>query len=254
VVAKKLAKLEAGEELEARITEVERKLDRLRGLYESFFLGVDRAPPNVPRREMNRLVLELQQEPIANSSLRFRFQSVSQRWVLFTSYWNRTMREIESGTFRRDLNRAQRHLAEKGGLISEQEAIALGIPALRAKAFVERQQKMVAARAVSAAGKQATAAPPVPAARVAPPASPARAAEPAIPGVSEADVTALYQRYVETHSQIGDSKPPMPLEKMRDRLRTQIPKVLADRNCSRVTLEVAVEGGKVRLRAWPVTE
>src|SRR3954471_7002543 len=85
----------SAEELEARIGEMERKLDRLRALYESFFMGIERAPPNVPRREMNRLILELQQEPIANSSMRFRFQAVLSRWVLMTAYWNRTLREIE---------------------------------------------------------------------------------------------------------------------------------------------------------------
>jgi hypothetical protein len=243
VVAKKASKTNTSEALDARLTEVERKLDRLRGLYESFFLGVERTPPNVPRREMNRLILELQQEVITNSSLRFRFQSLSQRWVLFTAYWNRTMREIESGTYRRDLSRAQRYLASKGGMITEQEAIALGIPATRAKVFVERQQKLVAARLATAdAGKTAT------------PAAPVAAPAPAIPGVTEADVTAFYQRYVETHNKTGDPKPPMPLDKIRERLRTQIPKVLVERNCRRVTLEVAVEGGKVRLRAWPVAE
>ena len=95
---KKLAKgADTLESIEGRIGEMERKLDRLRGLYESFFMGVERAPPNVARRDMNRLILEMQQEPISNASLRFRFQSVMQRWVLMTAYWNRTLREIESG-------------------------------------------------------------------------------------------------------------------------------------------------------------
>src|SRR5262249_7832546 len=66
------------ESIEARLGERERKLDRLRGLYESFFMGVERSPPNVARREMNRLILEMQQEPISNASLRFRFQSMIQ--------------------------------------------------------------------------------------------------------------------------------------------------------------------------------
>jgi hypothetical protein len=272
-VAKKLTKSDGAEALDARIGEIERKLDRLRGLYESFFIGVERAPPNVPRREMNRLILELQQEPISNSSLRFRFQTIQQRWVLFTAYWNRTLREIEMGTFRRDLARAQRHLADKGGVISEQEAIALGIPAPRAKAFAERQQRLAAARAGNApaqpaAAPAATAAGPDAAAPAAtatanrPAAGPAAskapapraAAEPAIPGVTDADISALYRRYVDTHRKTGDPKPPLTLDKIRERLRTQIPKVLAERNCRRVTLEVAVEGGKVRLRAWPVVE
>jgi hypothetical protein len=151
---RKLAKgADTQESIEARIGEMERKLDRLRGLYESFFMGIERAPPNVARRDMNRLILEMQQEPIGNASLRFRFQSMIQRWVLMTAYWNRTLREIESGTYRRDVARAQRHLAEKGRALTEQEAIAIGIPAGRAKAFVERQQKMQTFREGRAAAK-----------------------------------------------------------------------------------------------------
>jgi hypothetical protein len=261
MVAKKLISAVGAEGMEARIGEMERKLDRLRGLYESFFIGIERAPPNVPRREMNRLILEMQQEIISNASLRFRFQSMNQRWVLFTAYWNRTLREIESGTFRRDLARAQRHLADKGGVISEQEAIALGIPAPRAKAFAERQQRLVASRSpgLAAAGKEgATSAGSGPSAGppalpVTPPAAARSAPEHDIPGVTEDDVAALYRRYVETHGKTGTAKPPLTLDKIRDRLRAQVPRVLAERNCQRVTLEVVVEEGKVRLRAWPVT-
>src|SRR5262245_33323689 len=105
-------------------------------------MGVERMPPNVPRRELNRLVLETQQVPIHNASLRFRFQGILQRWVLLTTYWNRTLREIEAGTYRRDLAKAQRHLAERGGVITEEDAIRLGIPAARARAFVARQQRL----------------------------------------------------------------------------------------------------------------
>jgi hypothetical protein len=265
-VPKKLTtnRADGPEALEARIGEMERKLDRLRALYESFFLGIERAPPNVPRREMNRLILELQQEPIANSSMRFRFQAVLQRWVLMTAYWNRTLREIESGTFRRDLARAQRHLAEKGGVISEQEAINLGIPAPRAKAFAERQQRLANARAARSGEqpKPAESSRPAPSAGPPKPAPAAGPAKPApdvpalepIPGVTAEEIAAIYSRYVDTHRKVSDGKPPLPLEKIQDRLRAQIPRVLAERNCRRVTLEVAVEGGKVRLRAWPVLE
>ena len=138
---------ETVESLDSRLDELGRKMDRLRSLYESFFMGSDRAPPNIPRRELNRLMLEMQQTPIRNATLRFRFQSLQQRWVLFTTYWNRTLQEIEAGTYRRDLQRAQRHLATRGGAITEQEALALGIPANRVRAFVGRQTKRVEAPA-----------------------------------------------------------------------------------------------------------
>jgi hypothetical protein len=248
-VVKKLAKgADTQESIEGRIGEMERKLDRLRGLYESFFMGVERAPPNVPRRELNRLILEMQQEPIGNASLRFRFQAITQRWVLLTAYWNRTLREIESGTYRRDVARAQRHLAEKGRALTEQEAIAIGIPAGRAKAFVERQQKMQAYREGRAAARAGAPAP-------SPGGAAASAPRPeSIPGVSDPDIESVYRRYMEAHRKIQDPRPALSLDKIRERLRLQIPKVLADKNCRRVTLDVAVEDGKVRLKAWPVKE
>ena len=84
----------SAEAITARLEEMERKVDRLRALYETFFSGIERQPPNAPRRELNRLVLEMQQIQIRNAALRFRFQSLSQKWTLMTTYWNRTLREI----------------------------------------------------------------------------------------------------------------------------------------------------------------
>jgi hypothetical protein len=90
---------------------------------------------------MNRLVLEMQQTSVRNAALRFRSQSLLQRWTLLTSYWNRTMREIESGTYRRDLAKAFRRLADRGAPLTEDEAVALGIPRRRAEAFVAQQNR-----------------------------------------------------------------------------------------------------------------
>ena len=140
------------EVVSARLEEMERKIERLRAMYESFFSGIDRQPPNAPRREMNRLMLELQQVQIRNAALRFRFQSLSQKWTLMTTYWNRTLREIESGTYRKDIAKVSRRLALKGTPLSEQEAIALGIPASRARALVARQAARTALGAPPAGG------------------------------------------------------------------------------------------------------
>lgn len=137
--------LQSSEAIAGRVDDLERKIERLRALYESYFLGVERRPPVVPRQELNRLMLELQQVSIRNAALRFRFQSVSQRWTLLVTYWNRTLREIESGTYRRDLQKAYRRIAARGEPMSEAEATALGVPPSRAKAFVAQQNRRWAA-------------------------------------------------------------------------------------------------------------
>ena len=262
------------EGIEARLGEMEKKMDRLRSMYESYFMGMERTPPNTPRREMNRMMLEMQQVVIGNSSLRFRFQSLSQKWVLQITYWNRTMREIEAGTFRRDVARTQRHLAERGGAITEEEAISLGIPKNRVKAFVARQQRIVSLRntgehravpspdasAQAPAAPQAAAAPPSP--RMGPPPIPASArrpqnpedttpAAPPLTGLADGDFEGAYQSYMEAHRSLGIEAQAVSKEKLRRRLDKQLPKILAEQQCERVRLEIAVEEGKVRLRAWP---
>ena len=232
-------------------------MDRLRSMYESYFMGMERTPPNTPRTEMNRLMLEMQQVPIGSSALRFRFQSLSQRWVLQSTYWNRTMREIEAGTFHRDMARTQRHLAERGGVISEDEAIALGIPKNRVKAFVARQQRQ-------GAKKPATQTPPSPAAlRSGPPPVPGHALHsaaapnppaPSLPGLSDQDFEGAYRTYMTAHRELGIEAQAVPKDKMRSRLGKQLPKILDEQRCEHVRLEIAVQDGKVRMRAWPAEQ
>ena len=227
---------------------MERKIDRLRALYETFFSGVERQPPNAPRRELNRLMLETQQMQIRNAALRFRFQSLSQKWILLTTYWNRTLREIEAGTYRKDVAKVSRRLAQKGAPLTEQEAVALGIPASRARALVARQ----AARggpAGAAAEASAAPEPPQPAAAATPLAPPplAAAARPSgVPGFSEDDLAALHRRYDEVAR--TTDRPAPTLEQLRNRLATHVPQMIAHLGTEKVEFDVVVKDGRAVLR------
>ncbi len=270
------------EGIEARIGELEMKIDRLRSMYESYFMGMERMPPNALRRDMNRMMLELQQVPIGNASLRFRYQALSQKWVLHTTYWNRTMREIEAGTYRRDMARAQRHLAQRGGVLTEEEAIAIGIPKNRVRAFIARQQKDAAKRntvdlkaltdshptvavgdsPVAPSGtippasegptpqRPRSGPPPIPVSARRPPTVELAAAALDLPGLPETDFNSAYDRYLSAHRELGREAEAVTKEKIRARLGKQLPRILAEQRCERVRLEVAVEDGKVKLRAW----
>lgn len=252
------------ESVDARLEDMDRKLDRLRSLYESFFMGTERTPPNVARRDLNRLVLEMQQAPIGNAMMRFRFQSLLQRWVMLTTYWNRTMREIEAGTYARDLAKAQRHLSARGNVMTEEDARRLGIPASRVKAFVGRQQALTDRRAAggNASAEPAKASAPGPASSdlpappqtvSAPPPDLGRGGQDKgqVPGLAAGELEAFYARFVQAHQQAVGAPPTATLEQMRAKLRNELPKLLGDKG-GRVVLDVAVEGGKVRLKARPV--
>jgi hypothetical protein len=227
------------EVISARLEEMERKIERLRSMYETFFSGVERRAPNAPRREMNRLMLETQQIQIRNAALRFRFQSLSQKWTLMTTYWNRTLREIEAGTYRKDIAKVSRRLAQKGTPLSEQEAIALGIPATRARALVARQEKRYAGMAASAPAA------PVP---------PAASAPAAVPGMSDADVEALHARYDQAARSIDGARRGPSISKLRELLSKRVPVLLSQHGTSRVSFDVEVQDGRVVLRAKPARQ
>lgn len=93
--------------IDAKISEFEKKLERLYRQYEQYFIGVEKRPPHQPRREVVRMFRQLEQLPMIKTSLKFRFRSLVQRFNSYKAYWNRVERQIEEGTYHRDLARAK---------------------------------------------------------------------------------------------------------------------------------------------------
>ncbi len=249
--------LQSSEAISARLDDLERKIERLRALHESFFLGVERRPPHIPRQELNRLMLETQQVSIRNAAQRFRFQSLSQRWTLLTTYWNRTLREIESGTYRRDLQKAYRRLAERGQPLTEAEAATLGIPAGRAKSFVEQQNRRWGNAPHSPAGTTPGTAGPV------------NANQPSHTGASTTDATkqgpsaavtptddvdlaAIHRAYVQAHSGLGLPGAAPTEDRVRAKVLPYLERLRAANPGTRLAVAVAVENARVVIRAKPV--
>lgn len=97
-----------GEELDVQLAELEVRLERLRALYEQYFLGFEKLEPTVARKDVDRRIWTLRHEHIRNTARRFKLQTLIQRYNTFQQYWQRICREIENGTYRRHLARAER--------------------------------------------------------------------------------------------------------------------------------------------------
>ncbi|MBA2663904.1 MAG: hypothetical protein H0U74_16565 [Bradymonadaceae bacterium] len=96
-------------EIDAALSELEQKMDRLRVNYERYFMGVDRLPPDFLRKEVVRLMHDLEQTFIRNTAQKFRLRTVVQKFSTYSTYWNRILRQIEEGTYKRDLRKASRN-------------------------------------------------------------------------------------------------------------------------------------------------
>lgn len=102
--------LEQGE-IEALINELEQKMGRLRSIYEQYFMGIERMPPTTLRKDVVRLIHRLEGIYVRNTALKFKIRSLIQRFNSYKSYWNRVERQIEEGTYVRDIRRAERNQA-----------------------------------------------------------------------------------------------------------------------------------------------
>jgi hypothetical protein len=108
------------QEFEISLSNAEVQLSRIKHLYEQWFQGIERIEPQIPRKQFDRSLHELRKISPRNTALRFRFQTLIQRYTTLQTYWRRIGRQIEEGTYRRDLLRA-RQRREAGRAEREQE-------------------------------------------------------------------------------------------------------------------------------------
>jgi hypothetical protein len=107
------------------IGELEERVERLRALYEQYFMGIERLEPLTLRKEVDRRLWALRREQIRNTGMRFKLETTIQRYNTYQQYWQRIVREIENGTYQRDLGRAAQRFGENA-----------------VTAFAKRRQKM----------------------------------------------------------------------------------------------------------------
>ncbi len=99
------------DELDLAISDLEVRLERLRALYEQYFMGIERLEPTVVRKDVDRRFWVLRKEKIRNTAKRFKMQMLVQRYNTMQQYWGRICREIENGTYKRHKLRAERTFA-----------------------------------------------------------------------------------------------------------------------------------------------
>ncbi|MEZ4405162.1 MAG: MXAN_5187 C-terminal domain-containing protein [Polyangiales bacterium] len=96
------------QEITKELDEVESRLERLRIKYEQYFAGYEKMIPFVQRKDVDRRFAALHKEQFRNAGLRFRFNTLVQRFTTYQTHWGRTLRRIEEGTYKRDVLKAQK--------------------------------------------------------------------------------------------------------------------------------------------------
>lgn len=139
------------------LEQLEKLMERLKVMYEQYFMGIQKIAPAQLHSEAERRLRDLTQVSIRNTALRYRFNSLQQKYGSYNSYWRRTLREIEQGRYVRSLQRLSRQAARDGVALPEE--ILAAMPK-RMREQVQRDREAAVAMAKRRDGDKATAAPP----------------------------------------------------------------------------------------------
>ena len=245
-------------DIEAHLSDVSLSLERLRVLYEQYFIGIEKQPPNVARREVEKLLAFLAMQNIGNTAVRFRYQTLLRRWKTYAERWDKVLREIDQGTYSRHLSRVKRR-----GLNAEDTRVSplpTSSPSLSPFAGMPSEmtdEEDAVLAALSPMGDGPTASPTVPKPPPTPPGAsnkPPNGTSPRppspVPGMTDADLRALHQRYVDALRKSGDARE-IKFESLVSSLKKQVPEIMKKNGCDEVGFNVALKDGKVVLRATP---
>ena len=98
---------ETNASIEEELIDFEHKLQRLRIAYDQYFMGSERREPIQLRAELQRFITRYMSSPPRNAALKFRFNALVARFQAFRGMWGRAQREIEAGSYKRNVFRAK---------------------------------------------------------------------------------------------------------------------------------------------------
>ena len=101
------------EKLAEALDTVDEDLTNLQILYEKYFLGIDRKPPDLQRKSVSKRLREMRSTTVKNTGLKFRINTLFAKLISYERMWDRTLREIEDGTYKRDVFKAKYRIAQR---------------------------------------------------------------------------------------------------------------------------------------------
>ncbi|KFE68141.1 MXAN_5187 C-terminal domain-containing protein [Hyalangium minutum] len=94
--------------------ELEEELMVLKVTYEQYFMGNERLPPTLAHDTFRKRLNKLKTGLVRNTAVKFRISSLYNKFLTYERLWQRTLQEIESGTYKRDMYKAKRRANKSG--------------------------------------------------------------------------------------------------------------------------------------------
>ncbi|MEZ4332122.1 MAG: MXAN_5187 C-terminal domain-containing protein [Myxococcota bacterium] len=193
---------------------LEIKLNQLKLDYEKYFIGTRPTEPAQLRSEVQKVVIKFANTRLTNSALRFKFNSLNGRYQAFKRQWDTILRQIEAGTYKRHVFKANLHDRERG------VGADATSPAPTSPASAGAGAAAAGAGTAGAGGKGG--------------------------GRGSGDLFETYRAAMQAAGQDTSSLSRAKLESVLARQASELKKKLG---CEKVSFKVVVQGGKVKLKA-----
>lgn len=233
------------------LSDLEEQLAALRGTYEQYFMGVERRPPAERHRDMKRRINLLRTSSVRQTAVRFRIDTIAQRFLTYERLWNKTLQEMEAGTYTRDLFKARLHAKERAAHDKTRAPDAEASEPGKANSAVTQDAQAGIDPALVAVTKPVPAVPPG-----------MKQAVPSAPGVPlggagtipDTKLRAIYDAYVVAKKRCNEDVSKISYEQMAMTLRKQVPELMKQHKAKSVEFKVVIKDGKAVLRALPKEE
>lgn len=260
-------KLADAEDVAKECSSLEEDLAALRAAYEQYFLGIERQPPVDRHKDIKRRMMGLQGNFVRQTAIKFRVQSLLQKFATYERLWARTLQEMEAGTYRRDIFKAKRHIAQRAAAGEKVTRDTVAQDAAT-EPDVPRTPPPLSAVATAAARPGAPATPA--AVAKAPAQPPGRAGPPVVTaalaqgqrsapaptaagseGLSDTKLRAIFDAYLTAKKRCNEDVSKLSFDSVATTLRRQVPELIKQHNAKAVEFKVVIKDGKAVLRAIP---
>jgi hypothetical protein len=234
---KKETHYEAAQALKDKYTKeldsLEKRISRLRVLYDQYFMGIERLEPLHLRNDIKKTMRRSEILKRGSTVLKFRYRSLQQRFTSYGSYWDRIVRMIEEGQIRRGVSQQAGTLPKEKEPPKDGEQRFAPAESLRSKRrrFKAREDNSVAAAAASAAQQLTGGKPPAP--------------KPVPSDFLPADIDGLYGRLLDEKKRAGENTAKLTRDVVANSIKAITEKVAG----REVRFRVISKDGKVSLTA-----
>lgn len=227
----------ANKALESALAEYDAELKALQVRYEQYFLGIERREPSQERDALRKGVMALKRENIRNTALKFRLNSLWNKLLSYERMWNRTVKEIEEGRYRRDVFKAKMRGYDVGGVSKSGAKKAIALPTEPGADSLSQDEDEQHNGRGAPRGRDAS--------------RPAAASPSSKDKLSSDRVDRLYKAFVMAKKKCKEDVSGLSRDGLERSLKKQLPSLQKKHKGKNVDFKVVIRGGKAVLKAVP---